>query len=89
MTDILDNLVRELEAVKIVRDDLKNRLEHAKGDAKEEWHRLEERLTKVEEEARALRESAKQPATELAEATRGVMQELKEGYQRIRADLLD
>jgi archaellum component FlaC len=80
-------LERELALLAQMRDELKVQMHLAKADAKDEWNRLEKKLETVQSELRTLGEDAKAPLREVQSASRALLDELKKGYERVRAQL--
>lgn len=84
MTDLLDELKKELEELQTVRDELKVQLHLAKADAKDEWERLQPRLLEAQDKLKQLGAQTREPAEDLKVATRELVGEIKSGLQRIR-----
>ncbi|MET0385591.1 MAG: hypothetical protein ABW321_06515 [Polyangiales bacterium] len=80
-------LQEELDRLVAARDDLKVRLSLAKAEVVQEWGRLEEHWEKVQTELKRVGEHTKEPAQQLGHAAQQLLEELKHGYERIRAQL--
>jgi hypothetical protein len=87
MSDIKATLQKELDHLVELRDQLRVQLSLAKAEASEEWTRLEEHWQRVQDELKRLGEHTKEPAKELGAASLQLINELKQGYERIRARL--
>ena len=85
--NIKATLQRELDSLKRTRDELKVQLHLAAADAKDEFDKLETKWAYVETELNRIGAQAKQPLDEMAQGARGLADELKKGYARIRDQL--
>jgi hypothetical protein len=86
-TDLKGALQRELELLRKARDELKLQIHLGKGEAREEWKRLETLWQRVESELMRTSAHAKEPVKELGNAARSIVDELKRGYARVKAEL--
>jgi len=84
----LDDLIEEL---KQKRDELRVQMHLASKELQEEWQELEERLEDFYARTQKFAEDAKLRETgeHVGEALKGVGQELKRGYDKIRAAMKD
>ena len=82
--DIGEKLADEFEALKRVRDELRVQIHLAKADARDLWDRTERKLEEVEGKLRLVSKGAEEPLQDVAEAARGLLREVREGYRRIR-----
>ncbi|MET0387919.1 MAG: spore germination protein GerW family protein [Polyangiales bacterium] len=82
-----ETLQNELERLARVRDELRVQASVAKADTRTELNRLDSVWQRVQDELRRLGEQAKAPATELGAAARSLVDELAQGYGRIKRDL--
>ena len=80
-------LQRELDSLKRTRDELKVQLHLAAADAKDEFDKLETKWARVEAELNRIGAHAKEPLEDMAQGARGLADELRTGYERIRAQL--
>jgi predicted nucleic acid-binding Zn-ribbon protein len=90
MSDIKDlkaALQLDLDRLVEVRDQLRVQLQLAKSEVSDEWTRLEATWQRVEEELKRVGDHTKEPVKELGTAARHLIDELKQGYERIRASL--
>lgn len=90
MTDAKDvkaALQRELELLAKVRDDVRLQVKLAKSEARDEWRKLESTWLGVEAELKRVGEQTKEPVKDMAAAARALMEELRSGYGRIKAQL--
>ena len=90
MTDAKDvkaALQRELELLAKVRDDVRLQVKLAKSEARDEWKKLESTWFGVEAELKRIGEQTKEPVKDMAAAARLLMEELQNGYTRIKAQL--
>lgn len=85
--DLKESLDRELELLQKARDELKVQLKLAKRDALDEWTKLESKFQRVESELKTAANNAKEPLKELSGTARGLLDELKRGYARVKDEL--
>jgi predicted nucleic acid-binding Zn-ribbon protein len=85
--DVKAALQRELELLAKVRDDLRLQLKLAKSEALDEWRKLENTWFGVESELKRIGEQSKEPVKDMTAAARALMEELRSGYTRIKAQL--
>lgn len=83
------SLERELELLQKARDELKLQLNLAKKEARDEWTKLEATYQRVEGELKSAANNAKEPLKELSGSAKGLLDELKRGYSRVKAELRD
>ena len=87
-SDLKQALQRELDELAGIRDELRVRIHLAKADAKDEWHKLEERFTRVSGELLRTAQNAKGPAEQMGSAARSMLDELRKSYDRLRSELM-
>jgi hypothetical protein len=85
--DIKALLQQELNRLAEIRDELKVQLSLAKADAHEEWNKLEVTWDRVQEELKRVANHTKEPVQNISAAGRQLIDELKQGYERVRAQL--
>ena len=88
MTDteqVQATLKRELEALEQGCQELSLQMSLAKADVKSEWERLRQRLELAREELGRVHTQAK--VQKLEHDARGLLQELRQAYERIRTRL--
>jgi hypothetical protein len=85
--DIKALLQQELNRLAEIRDELKVQLSLAKADAQEEWNKLEVTWDRVQEELQRVATHTKEPVQNIGAAARQLLDELKQGYERVRAQL--
>jgi hypothetical protein len=78
-------LQRLMEDLKRQRDELRVRLHLAKAEAKDEWERLEHTWTHVRGKMGVVGREAGKTAADVGAALRLAAEELRQGYQRVRA----
>jgi predicted nucleic acid-binding Zn-ribbon protein len=87
--DLKDNIRKEIEHLEEVRDELRVKLALAKAEAREEWNRLETSWDRIQDDLKRVgeqaKEQAKEPAAQISHAAHDLVQELKRGYERLRA----
>jgi ElaB/YqjD/DUF883 family membrane-anchored ribosome-binding protein len=85
--EIKDTLQRELDALSQARDELKLKLHLAKAEAKTEWNKLESTWQRVQEEFQHTKSGAEQPLRDMGKAAKTLLEELRNGYARVREQL--
>lgn len=84
-----ENLQVDLDWLARTRDELRLQAQLAKAETRTELNRLEATWQRVQDEVRRLGEQAKVPAVELGGAARSLLDELMQGYTRIKRELDD
>jgi hypothetical protein len=79
------NLREILDDLRTERDELAVRLHLARADARDEWDALEKKWTHLKARAGTVGREAGEVADDVGEAMRGVLDELRKGYARLRA----
>ena len=79
-----ERLERELEDLRATRDELRVRLHLGKLDAQEKWEQIEKQWQHVESKLRLAGEAGREVAEDIGEATSLVIEEMKEGYIKLR-----
>jgi hypothetical protein len=79
-----ETLQRELESLNQTREELRLQASLARADAQKEWAHLEKQFHLAQEELARLGAHAKSATHEAGERARGMLDELKAGYERIR-----
>jgi predicted nucleic acid-binding Zn-ribbon protein len=85
--DLKAALQQELERLTKIRDDVRVQLSLAKAEVEDEWNRLEGSWDRIHDEIKRVGEHSKEPAQKLGSAASQLLDELKRGYERIRAQL--
>ena len=84
-----ETLQAELEKLARTRDELRLQAALGKAETRTELNRLESVWQRVQEELRRLSEHALAPAAEIGGAARNLVEELAQGYGRVKRDLED
>jgi hypothetical protein len=80
-------LSEEIEDLKRVRDELRVRIHLGKAEAKDLWEATEAKLQEVESKVRHVASQAEEPLHEVGEAAKLLLEEIRDGYHRIKAAL--
>jgi hypothetical protein len=86
-TNTMTNFKRELEALATIRDELKLKAHLAKKDIQDELDNLETKWLRVDEELQRAKAHAKQDVQALNQSARGLVLDLKQGYESIKRRL--
>lgn len=84
-----ETLQAELEKLARTRDELRMQAALGKAETRSELNRLESVWQRVQDELRRLGEQALAPAAEIGGAARSLVEELAQGYGRVKRDLED
>lgn len=84
-----DTLQAELDKLARTRDELRVQAALGKAETRTELNRLESVWQRVQDELRRLGEHALAPAAEIGGAARSLVEELAQGYSRVKRDLED
>ena len=82
-----DRFESELAEVRRLRDELNVRIHLAKADARDHWEKLEHEFHRLEAKARQLSQATEEPLRDVRDAAGLLIDEIRDGYRRIRAAL--
>ena len=80
-------LQHELESLVRTRDELRVQAHLAKADARKELDRLEAGLLRLQDEVKRLAEHSKDAAHDIGATSRALLDDLKQGFDRIKREL--
>jgi hypothetical protein len=69
------------------RDELQLRMHLAKAEARDELARLDEKMSQLRERASRVDDEAKEAFGDIGDAARNLVNEIKEGFERVRKQL--
>jgi len=75
---------KELEELRRLRDELRVQVHLGVADAKDLWDGLEHRMGELEAKVRRLAHRAEEPLEEIGDAAQLLMEEIRDGYRRLR-----
>ena len=87
MADSMESLQKIAEDLKRQRDELLLKLHLAKADARDEWAKLEVQWEDVKTKMDTVRQEAEKTTESVSTGLGLVLDELKQGYERIRKGL--
>ena len=87
MADSMESLQKIAEDLKRQRDELMLKLHLAKSDARDEWAKLEVQWEDVKTKMDTVRQEAEKTTESVSTGLGLVLDELKQGYERIRKGL--
>jgi hypothetical protein len=79
-----EKLEEELKDLRATRDELRVRLHLGKLDAQDQWEQIEKQWQHVESKLKVAGETGREVAEDLGEAASLAVEELKEGYAKLR-----
>jgi SMC interacting uncharacterized protein involved in chromosome segregation len=82
--ELRERLEKELEDLRVTRDELRVRMHLGKLDAQDQWEQIEKQWQHVESKLKHARETGREIAEEIGEATSLVVEEMKQGYAKLR-----
>lgn len=82
-----ERLNEELDDLKRIRDEIRVQIQLGKAEAKELWDRSEEKIEELESKVKSISNQAEQPLQDVREAAQLLLDELRDGYKRIRKAL--
>lgn len=77
----------ELEELRRVRDELRVKIHLGKAEAKELWEKTEHKLEEFEQKVKSVSSQVEEPLHDVGEAAKLLLDEIKDGYRRIRGAL--
>lgn len=84
MSGIQDRLSDELDSLKRLRDELRVQLQLGKQEARDAWERTEKSWHSLEGRLNRVGRQSKESLEGVEEAAKLLMQEIREGYRRIK-----
>ena len=87
MPESKERFQKELDELRRLRDELKLRIHLAKADAKDGWDKLEHQFHRLEAKARQISQASEEPLRDVRDAARLLIDEIRDGYRRIREAL--
>jgi len=74
----------ELDDLRRIRDELRVQVHLGKAEATDLWEKLESRFNEAESHVRSLAKRAEEPMSDVAEAGKLLLEEIRSGYHRLR-----
>jgi CBS domain-containing protein len=87
MSEWKERFQKELDELRRVRDELNVRIHLAKADAKDRWNGLEQQFHRLEAKGRQISQASEEPLRDVRDAARLLIDEIRDGYRRIRQAL--
>lgn len=78
---------QDTEQLQKLRDELKLQAHLFSMEVKDEWHELEQKWDKVNQELQPLEQATSTSLNEISAAAKLLMEEIKNGYERIKSSL--
>jgi len=85
--DLRANAEALLARLRTERDELAVQMQLAKAEARDEWHKLEPKWEHFQSRARVVADSAEEASKDVGAVLGLLGEELRRGYERIRASL--
>jgi SMC interacting uncharacterized protein involved in chromosome segregation len=79
-----ERLEQELEDLRVTRDELRLRMHLGKLDAQDQWEQIEKQWQHVESKLKLAGETGREIAEDIGEATSLAVNEMKQGYEKLR-----
>jgi CBS domain-containing protein len=87
VSDWKAKIEKEIDELRRIRDELKVRMHLAKAEAKDRWDQLEHQFRRLEAKGHQIAQASEEPLRDVKEAARLLVDEIREGYRRIREAL--
>ncbi|MCB9654876.1 MAG: hypothetical protein H6729_12175 [Deltaproteobacteria bacterium] len=84
MNKVKEELKKEIEDLKRLRDELRVQAHLGKAEAKDAWSRLEASWPDVEEKLKVIESETSEFADNLFASAKGLVAEIREGYSKFR-----
>jgi uncharacterized protein YoxC len=81
---IEEKLSEELDELKRIRDEIRVQIRLGKAEAKDLWERSEEKIGELESKVKSISNQAEQPLHDIGDAAKLLVDEIREGFKRIR-----
>ncbi len=79
-----ERVEQQAEEMRATRDEIRVRLHLAKMDARDQWDQVEKLWDPAEAKLKELAHAAKEATEDIAEATQLVLNEMRDGYNKLR-----
>lgn len=79
-----ERLEKEMEDLRTTRDELRLRVHLGKMDAQAQWEQVEKQWQHAESKLKSAREAGREIAGEVGEAVNLAIEEMKQGYAKLR-----
>jgi SMC interacting uncharacterized protein involved in chromosome segregation len=79
-----ERLEKELGDLRVTRDELRVRMHLGKLDAQDQWEQIEKQWQHVESKLKLAGETGREVAEDIGEAASVAVEEMKEGYAKLR-----
>jgi len=89
MSDERDFIGETITKLKQQRDELAVQIHLGKEDMKDEWEKLQEKLSQLAEDYEPVKDAVEASAGNLFESLKLVAGEIKDGFDRIKASVVD
>jgi CBS domain-containing protein len=87
MTEVSDRIHEELNSLRRTRDELRVQIHLARADGKDLWEQLEHKFDEMEAKLKSVARGAKAPLHNVGDAARLLLDEIGDGYRKIRETL--
>ena len=87
VSDLGNRFQDDLNALRRARDELCVQIHLGAAEAKEAWEHMEKKWSEVEAKAKLVAREAQEPLRDVGEAGRMLLDEIRQGYERIRKAL--
>jgi len=87
MADWKARMQGEIDELRRIRDELKVRIHLAKSEAKDRWDELDHKFRRLEAKGHQIAQASEEPLRDVRDAARLLVDEIREGYRRIREAL--
>jgi SMC interacting uncharacterized protein involved in chromosome segregation len=79
-----EKLEKELEDLRVTRDELRVRMHLGKLDAQDQWEQIEKQWQHIESKLKLAGETGREVAENIGEAASVAVEEMKGGYAKLR-----
>jgi len=84
MADIKKILEDDLDALRRIRDEIEVQAHLGRAEVRERWEEVEHAWSRLEGEVEVIRREAKEPLESIERAARLLMDEIRNGYTKLR-----
>lgn len=84
MSDTREHLIRDVDSLRALRDELKLQLSLGKAEVRERWEALEKDWQHLEGRMKVLADQSREEADSIGEAAKLLAEQIRSGYRHLK-----